>query len=256
MNTRSVSTGPARRFLSMPPAARRVWPCVAALAGAIALAFAPARPAFAQIVFDNGLPAGTFVYTSDPDADQFAAETFTFGQTTTFDAVTWYGVYTGTGIPLLPDIVTLTFHETAGGTPSAAPFARFVTFAENVDFTRTPTSGTLDGSTIYAYRYVLPDGGLTLPTGTYGLSIINDTSAADSGTDWGWAFSDIPGGTSYLRTTPQGSFDSVGGNLAFNLSNGVSAAAVPEPGTLALLPIGALALVGVGRLQRRKAATA
>lgn len=201
-----------------------------------------AVPASAQIVFSNGTPNNINVGVSDVEIPQYLADTFTFGGSTTFNTIVWYGVYAGSDTPTTPDIFTIDLFNTTSGVPNTAPFQ---TINVGNSATRTPTGATISpfGYTIYQYSYVLPSSA-TLPAGTYGLGIFNDTTA-DTDDLWAWATSDTTSPL-FFRFTPTSAFSTQpAGNLAFILAN------APEPGTLALLALGTIAAGGIAARRRQ-----
>lgn len=203
-------------------------------------------PASAQVVYDNGGPDNVTAFFSDSSAEGYTAESFTLASTATFNTVTWFGVYAPTQTPTVSDNFTLLFYDTTGGSPNAT--ARLgETFVIGSSVTRTTTDIT-SPLTIYRYSATLPSA-LTYTAGTYGISIVNDTTDAIDQNFWAWSTSSQTGSI-FIRMSPTDSFTELeDANLAFNLSN-VGAQTAPEPGSLALLALGTT--VGVVMVQQRR----
>lgn len=184
----------------------------------------------AQLVFDNGNPDNVTAWYSDPTRGLYCAETFTLTSTATFNNVTWYGVYADGAVPTRPDNFTLAVFNTFSGLPDATQGAR-QTFAIGGGATRTATGAIVQTNTAYRYSVTLPTA-VTLDAGTYGLGIINNTTA-NTARLWSWLTS-AQTGTLYQSTTTTGLYAPNPGELAFRLS----LVAAPEPESLALIGVG------------------
>lgn len=220
-----------------------------ALTALIALPLvATARPAVAQVVFDNGTPNHLQSFFSDPNFGQFELDTFILTTATRFNTVEWFGVYAFANTTPA-DNFTISFFATTGGTPNSTPIAG-LSFDVGSAVNRTPT-GTTQAVNLreYLYQAVLPNSVLLGP-GTYGISIVNDTTAAVDD-DWAWSVSN-GNGQHFFRTQPGSVWSqSTNGDLSFRLVNNSSA--VPEPGTIGLVGMGLLPLAGIVRRRRKMA---
>lgn len=181
------------------------------------------------IVYDNGINTANVNggFTSDPNSPRFTADTFTLAAPSTFNQVRFLGFYTSNTPTASTDNFTITFYNTLAGTPDINPFAGG-TFAIGDAAGRTATGVNPFASDIYSYVVNLAST-VSLDAGTYGISIVNDTTN-DTDNNWVWATS-FSGGSVFFRTNQADGWTVSGGETAFTL---VSATA-PEPGTLALL---------------------
>lgn len=209
-----------------------------------------ATSASAQIVYNNGVADNINGWASDPNVTTISTETFTFASLSSFNTIIWYGTYVNirnprnSTAPAFPDVFTISLYNTTAGTPDLNPSQ---TFNVGNAATRTLTGGSIQGLlSVYQYTFTLPST-VTLPSGVYGLGIINDT-VADTNNDWFWATSSQSG--SHFEQFAQGNeYGTQNNELAFRLVN--VAATSPEPGSLALLALGALS--GVATVVRRRA---
>jgi hypothetical protein len=164
------------------------------------LSLLSARPAAAQVVYDNGSSdhiSGTYSDTGFPNN---LADTFSFAAPTSFNTVEWVGAYAPSNTPPLPsgDNFTITFFSVTAGVIDITPLP-LLTFNVGSNVNRTATGFTIAGFTEFVYSSALP-GGVSLPAGDYAISIVNDTTA-DTDDDWSWATS-AQNGLHYERTAP------------------------------------------------------
>lgn len=217
-------------------------------AGVTALTLAMTLPVAAQVVYDEGSPNQVSAFTSDagPGGNGFlAAETFYLDIPATFNAVEWYGTYGPSNTPLATDAFTILIFDTTANVPNAVPI---LTFNVGNAVNRTATGQTVsDSVSEYFYSSILPSS-VSLSSGTYGISIVNDTTA-DTDDVWSWeSTGPIPGGQHFARQTPSGAWSSTTTNLSFRVLEVATSA--PEPGSIALLALPCIPLAGM--VVRRK----
>jgi hypothetical protein len=205
---------------------------------------AVAYPAQAAVIFDNGAPDLVNAFFSDTMADHpFAgnpfqvADDFSFASAHSLTDVHWFGAYAFENTPGLDSFLIRIFPDD-GGVPAADPIHEFAVG----DGDRTDTGLIVAiAFNLYSYSALLPQ--TPLDPGTYWLSIVNDLADADD--DWYWATSNDNAGNGRNRMADDDPWSPLDAELAFALTGD---AAIPEPGTLAL--VGA-ALAGLILRQRR-----
>ena len=191
-----------------------------------------AQLAGAATVFDNGAPNLQNAAASDLGNGFTSYENFILGGTTTLRSVQWWGIYFP-GNTASADSFTVSIYANNAGQPGSA-----VAGPLSVAATRQVTSNTVGGTwDLYLYDAVIPD--TVLGAGTYWLSIVNNTSGADS---WYWA-------TSASSGDARQNTGALNLELAFNLSD--TASTVPEPSTYLLSAAG---LAGIFLAARRRPA--
>lgn len=219
-----------------------------ALGSLAALSLITARPAAAQVVYDNGGPDHVSAFFSDLSTDFFLAETFTLGSPASFNTVQWFGLYSASNTPPPIDAFTISFFNTTSGVLNPTPIPG-LTFTVGNAVNRTATGFTTQGRvpfTEFSYSAALPSRVLLAP-GTYGISIVNDTTI-DLNDNWAWSTANQTG--SFLfRFSGSAWMSGAPGDLSFRLVNGSSA--VPEPSTFALVGFGLLPLIGMVARRRR-----
>lgn len=169
-----------------------------------------ASAANAQVVFNNGDPDNQAGYLSDYRLGIFAADTFTFADTATFNTVTWFGGDLGLRNYQF-DNFTIAFYDInpARITPNPAPRPG-QTFAIGNRVTVTPTGGQIAGTAydVLQFSSTLPSS-LKFAAGTYGIGIYDLTS--DSSNQWSWATS-AQTGNHYSRDTYSGPYSEAPAN--------------------------------------------
>ena len=188
--------------------------------------------AHGSTVFDNGSPDLLGGLASDVSTPFVVFDDVSLGSSATVRSVQWWGVYYSDNTPLT-DAFTIRLYVDVAGAPSASAFATYAVSATRQD-TGTLVLGALNN---YLYSANIPD--TLLASGTYWISIVNDTTN-DTNDNWYWATSQSTGNAIQLTTTNSG-------EMAFVLSDTV---VVPEPGTLLL---GVAGFAALALLRRRRA---
>jgi hypothetical protein len=108
--------------------------------------------------------------------------------------VRWWGLYQGSNIPLEPDVFTIRIFADNAGVPASTPLVELR--IERVH--RRATELVSAGYDVYEYTALLKPH-VTLPAGTYWLSILNDVDTEEVGTDWLWALNNNDAGNFAAR---------------------------------------------------------
>jgi hypothetical protein len=200
----------------------------------------------AGVIYDNS--AGTPDIASGSGSELFAAaDNFVLQPAAnTITDIHWTGVYAQNNTPPATDSFTIQIYPDAGGEPNAPLYTDPLFTVFTGDPGRTDTLIDILGSfDLYAYSVNIAP--LTLTAGsTYWLSIVNDTAAGDN-----WFWGTISGAGNFLsRINPQDNWTLNGGSLDFQLTDDLRR--VPEPGSIALLAIGALGLIACTRPRRKR----
>ena len=206
----------------------------------------------ADTLHDNGVPDLQNAYHSDfdqssPSDTVQVGDDFSLTQASILGTIQWWGIYAFDNSPPATEDFTIRIFTIQNGLASSLPAHEFHIGSSVV---RTETSAALgDFYTMYSYSAAIPD--TTLAPGSYLLSIMGNT--VNTASDWYWATSNVAAGNGQERESDGSGWDFVNGGsqtveLAFNV--GTPAAAVPEPGSIALTATGAAGLLVV--MRRRK----
>jgi hypothetical protein len=190
----------------------------------------------AAVLFDNGMPAFTSAHASDSDFSNESANLFSLSQASLITDFQWWGVYAGQGPsspPANTDNFTIGIFAVNSGTPDQNPL---VQFAVGNSVNRTDT-GMASGGGYATYVYSASTVGVSLPAGSYLLSILDNTSA-DHSVNWYWSTSALAG-AHFERPSAPGAWTQQPDELAFNISGTV----VPETAPSVSLALAAFFLV-------------
>lgn len=203
-------------------------------AGAIAALCA--QSAQAVIVFDNGAPNSSNAYHSDTDTSNpsdtvIVGDDFSFGSSTAFNEVSFWGLYAfDNGAPAADDF-TIAIYDYSGAVPSSSPLH---SFSIGNAVSRTDTGADLFGFDVYSYSAIIP---MTSLSGDFLLSVYNNTAGTNA--DWYWSCANEGSGNAWEQDAIGGDWRQGGGDstplneYAFNLK-------VPAPSSLSLLAFGIL----------------
>ena len=192
----------------------------------------------AAVIFSNG-GMGTNSFVSDPDFPTVSADDFILAPgASTITGFQWTGLYAFSNTPQAADAFTIQIYADVAGAPDAgAPLHSLVIGNPG----RIDTGVDSAGSDVYAYSAnVVPIA--LVPGTTFWLSIFNDTSA-DADDSWFWGMQDAVG-NSFFRPASGDPWTQINNRHDFTL---IGPLGVPEPHTLALLLIAAIAGVGYRR---------
>lgn len=186
-------------------------------------------------------PNGVNGFFSDETLPQSMADDFIIGAGgANLGILTWYGAYFPSNT-IVPDQFNIRIHADTGGLPDGG--AAFLNLSNVAADTRAISGGPLFGVDEYVYTINL--GGLHLDAGTYWLEIFNNTSQNTD--NWFWETGDLDAvngrfGDAFALETPGVGWLSNPSDNAFSIQ-----AAVPAPGTFALL-----GLAGIASVRRRR----
>ena len=216
------------------------------LKAAAAAFFLFASSAGAQLVFDNGAPAGGQARVSDFTRHSSAsglffqvADDFSLAAPASIGSVRWWGEYWFDDVAAADDF-TLRIFASEGGAPAITPL-----YEQHLGAALTRTAYAGD---IFQYDAALAP--VALGSGTYFLSVVNRTAEDDVLDSWFWVSSTAAGAGSAYNRAGATLLDAEGaawGTLGFDFAFQVSA--VPEPQTYALLLAG-LGLLGFAARRR------
>ncbi|WP_022947731.1 DUF7901 domain-containing protein [Methylohalobius crimeensis] len=205
------------------------------------------------VTIDNGTPDLIDAKPSDFDytpslfgLQKQSADDFLLTDETTINSIEWWGIYFSSNTASASDNFTIRiFPDTAGvpaSTTSISPLIGTLTQTDTGDdFTVSSLffNGTFD---VYKYSLTL-DTPPNLATGSYWLSIVNDTTNEID--DWFWSTSNASG-NAHGRVNDGDSWTfGIGNEMAFNLQGSVTSNTtnpVPEPSILTLISLGLLAI--------------
>lgn len=204
-----------------------------------------AEPTRAAVIYDNGSPQlvpvpaqGALFADQGNGFFNAAADDFILpvGPGLIGD-IHWWGTY---GITPGADAFVINIYNDNAGTVGSLAAAVSVS-----SLTRTATTDTINGRTMYSYDAFITPIILT-PLTTYWLGISN-TSGGTGSSAWAWVQSANSGGNARQYSNSNGTWgNSTNKALAFNLTD-----TVPEPSTYALLLTGIAALTLVRSRRRR-----
>jgi PEP-CTERM motif len=198
--------------------------------------------AHAVVIYDNSATVNIAVF-SDPNTPQFIADDFSLSPgSNTITGIRWTGVYVS-ATPTVPDNFRIQLFANVAGAPNLTPIISL----SIGDPGRTDTGLDVFSDDLFAYSVTVPPI-ILAPDTTFWLSIVNDTSA-DLISDWAWGsqlFDFGPGAIAARTSEADPWFLSSDFAQDFTISGPVS---IPEPGSIVLLGMGLLGLLGYRRLR-------
>jgi PEP-CTERM motif len=198
--------------------------------------------AHAVVIYDNSATVNIAVF-SDPNTPQFIADDFSLSPgSNTITGIRWTGVYVSAP-PTVPDNFRIQLFANVAGAPNLTPIISL----SIGDPGRTDTGVDIFSNDLFVYSVTVPLI-ILAPDITFWLSIVNDTSA-DLISNWAWGSQlfDFGSGESAARTSEDSPwFTSPALAQDFTISGPVN---IPEPGSIVLLGMGLLGLLGYRRLR-------
>lgn len=136
----------------------------------------------AAVIYDNGVTAFNSYAVSQPNADQLVADDFKFNTAATITGIQWKGTYSMYSTQ--QDAFTLLIHADNNGMQETNAL---YTLPVGNNVNRTEWIGNPNpGNQTYIFTYSADISPISLPTGTYWLSIFNDSANIDPFYRWCW----------------------------------------------------------------------
>lgn len=194
-------------------------------------------PAYAGVLFDNGVSDLQAVFPSNPSNPYIPSESgddFSLSNAASITKITWSGIYLFGSLPT--DDFSVRLFNMVNGVPDINPFATL-----SGSFNRIDSGLKVDpDATLYNHALMLATP-FNIGAGNYLLSIINNFPA-DSNDEWGWATHNWLAGNASIRV-PGSAWENASAELSFKIEGNTTS--IPTP---ALLP----GLVGFGLSVWRK----
>ncbi len=217
---------------------RKEWLAIVAV-GLMAVWAAPASSAV--VLCDNGGPDFSSGFYSDPVNNGYEAyNQFTLAAPSTITGMEWWGFYSGNTPPVDGDIFSYDVQSYPG---SAGQPSRDITYGLltglSVSDTGTQVAGYYE---VYEYN---ASADITLPAGTYYLSIYDTASNLDNPFLWARSTDSATGTAEWSSYIPSAPFWAAAPEigLAFNLTGNANVA-TPEPISLVFFGTGLVGLCG------------
>lgn len=200
----------------------------------------------AAVLYDNGVTAFDSYTVSQPNAEQLVADDFTLNAAAIVTGIQWKGTYS-TYSPQ-GDAFTLLIHADNNGMPETNALYT-LPVGNNVNRTEWIVNPN-PGNQTYIFTYSVEIAPISLPVGTYWLSIFDDPASADPQYRWAWIhqFDPDAGNSVYRNSLANPYGNQIPYRTDFTLTG---VATVPVPSATWLFCSGLLGLIGVAR---RKAA--
>jgi PEP-CTERM motif len=182
---------------------------------------------------------------SNSGQKQQIVQEFSLGTGGTVDTISFFGFH-DSGTPSIGSTFVLEFFADIAGSPAANPFYSHTTaVVAGVD----TGINTFNNKDIFRWDFSVPGVGLSAMT-QYWFGV--KSNSADR---WVWSHSASDGsGSLWFRFDDASAFEEFGGNIGRDnqaMEFATSAAAVPEPTSLAIFGIGAC-VAGLGAARRRR----